>query len=663
MAEIVRHVDPGDPQFAAEYIVTRKDEDPEFEVFVKELIEQIKAARTKFKQWLEPEWAQCEENYYATNERENWGARDSNLDFTITFEICQDASSNIFNPIFAQDTVWMAHGRPGYKELAAETDALLDWMADQGKIDRVVDTTIRHAQIYSKTIVKCGWQYRDDEVKFWDGRDEQGMLGIGQERRVSSAGCIPHVVDPRRFLHPYPCASIEEAAWVAEEFDSTIAAAKAEKERGYYRADLDVTTLGNEPEDAKRKSEAAAALGSDESPDSDAENEDSPRKIEILEAYTKYKGREALIYLDEKSEQWVAAVYNPFFSQHRPFLSFSWYDILNSIDGKSLCSILDPLHRAYVGAMNIIMDAGVRSVEPLVVALESLGLSEHLDNGRIGPGLHEAAAPIIEDLSKGIATVNLTNGDVGFLVELLGRIEKHMRDAASIPAMFRGEEVAERPTATGTSAIMDKAMQPLYKLMTRYRVFLRDIANMQYARYRQFYPERMEIFLMSQGEGGEMLSEMMQFPEGYWEDQVLIEVKVNANTMSKSVKKQEALAMVDKLPEIFAALQPLIEMIQSGGPTAPYAQVMLDTQLLALREFFTEFEMPEVRDVLQFESAQALGEAIAQAQAQFIQIIEGLGQDLTAANSKLIEAGQDPIVPSIGPGDGGGGSGQAAAPA
>ena len=34
-------------------------------------------------------------------------------------------------------------------------------------------------------------------------------------------------------------------------------------------------------------------------------------------------------------------------------------------------------------------------------------------------------------------------------MDLLGKIEQHMRDAASIPRAFRGEELAERPTATG----------------------------------------------------------------------------------------------------------------------------------------------------------------------------------------------------------------------
>ena len=663
MARIVRHVDPADPQIPIEHIATKKGEDEAFETFVQELVGQIQAARQKFKEFLEPEWAQCELNYYAINDRENWGSRDSNLDFTITFEICQDSSSNLYNPVFSQDTVFMAKGRPGFKQMAAETDDMLDWMADQGNYASVCDTTIRHAQIYSKTIVKCGWQYKEETVRFWDGKDAMGMLQEAEEKRQSGAGCVPHVVDPRRFLHPFPLPNIEEAPWVAEEFDSTIAAVKAEKESGYYRQDLDVHSIGKDAPSEEKKSEAGAAFGTDGNLDKDAEEKDSPRKIQLLECYTQYKGREAIIYLDESSETWVAAIYNYFQSRPRPYVTFSWYEVLNSVDGRSLCQTLDPLHRAYAGIMNILMDGGVRSVEPLIIALESLGLSRHLDNGRIGPGLHEADAPILEDLKKGIATVELTNGDLRFLIDLLGRIEKHMRDAASIPAMFRGEEVAERPTATGTSAIMDKAMQPLYKQMTRYRLFLAEIAKMQYARFRQFFPERLEIYLSSKGESGEMLRQMMTFPEGYWEDQVLIEVKVNANTMSKSVKKQEALAMVDKLPEIFQQLIPLLQMIAGGGPEAPAAQVMLDTQMLALRAFFTEFEMPEVRDALQMESANMLGQAIAQAQQQLIGIIEALRQDLTAANSKLIEAGQEPIVPSIEGGNGGGGSGPAQAAA
>ena len=659
MAEIVRHIDPADPQYEAHYIATEMGEDKEFDAFVLKLLDQIKEARKKMEENLEEDWAQCEKNYYATNEREHWGDRDSNLDFTISFEICQDASSNLYNPIFAQDQVFVAQGRPGYKDMAAVTDDMLDWMADKADYATLCDTTIRHAQIYSKTIVKCGWQYREEMVQFWDGQDPiTGKLIEREELRKDGAGCYPHVVDPRRFFHEFPCPNIEEAPWVAEEFDTTEAAAKAEIERGFYRSDLDPKNLGNDEADNKIRSEAEGALGIDKN---DSKDDEAPRKLALLEIYTQYKGKEAIIWADAKSTEWCGAVWNFFQSRKRPYKTFSWYEILNSIDGKSLCTIIDPEHRAYVGIMNILMDAGIRSVEPLVVALASLGLSEHLSNGRLGPGLNEADAPVIDDIRKGIATIELTNGDVRFLVDLLARIEKHMRDAASIPAMFRGEEIADRPTATGTSSIMEKAMQPLYKLMTRYRAFLGWIAQTQYARYRQFNPESLEIYLKSKGKDGEMMRQVMSFPPGYWEDQVLIEVKVNAQTMSKSVKKQEALAMVDKLPEIFSQLIPLLDIIAAGGATAPAAQVMLDVQLLALREFFTEFELPEVRDALELESAKMAGEAISKAQAQLVEIIDGLVQDLTTANSKLIEVGQEPVTASVDLGAGGSGQSQAAA--
>jgi len=660
MAEIVRHIDPSDGNYQIKHLARKKGENEKLDKFVTKLCEQIETAKTKIEKELWPEWEQCEKNYYAINERENWGQRDSNLDFTITFEICQDASSNLYNPIFAQDTVFLGHGRPGFKELGAQIDDCLDWMADQADYPKICDTTIRHSQIYTKTIVKCGWQYREETVSFWDGRSEGGDLIERKQKRSENSGCFPHVLDPRRFYHPLPCASIEEAAWIAEEFTITESAVYSEIAREFYRSDLDPKILGNEGAEGSVKSEATEALGIEEKRDTD--EEDSPREIHLLECYTVFDGEEVIIYLDLKSKEWVAAIVNYFQSRKRPYHTFSWYEILNSIDGKSLCSIIDPEHRAYVGIMNILMDAGVRSVEPLIVALESLGLSEHLSNGRLGPGLNEASAPIIDDLRKGVVPIQLTNGDVRFLVDLLGRVEKHMRDAASIPAMFRGEEIADRPTATGTSSIMEKAMQPLNKLMSRYRAFLAEIAKSQYARYRQFYPERMDIYLMSKGESGQQLKQtILEFPPGYWEDQVLIEVKVNAQTMSKSVKKQEALAMIDKLPQIFQSLIPLLEMIASGGPMSPGAQVMLDTQLMALRVFFTEFEIPEVRDVLQIESAKMAGEAIAQAQSQLINTIDGLIQDLTAANSKLIEAGQEPVTPSVGGGGGGSGQPQAAA--
>ena len=132
----------------------------------------------------------------------------------------------------------------------------------------------------------------------------------------------------------------------------------------------------------------------------------------------------------------MRAVWNWFQNYKRPYVSFSWEGILHSVDGRSLCSILEPAHRAYVAIMNILLDAGARSVEPLVVALKELGLGDLMEDGRLGPGLAEVERSILQEIDKGIKVIQLTSGNVEYLLQLLGRIIQHMHDASSIPQAF-----------------------------------------------------------------------------------------------------------------------------------------------------------------------------------------------------------------------------------
>jgi hypothetical protein len=217
-----------------------------------------------------------------------------------------------------------------------------------------------------------------------------------------------------------------------------------------------------------------------------------------------------------------------------------------------------------------------------------------------------------------------------------------MHDASSIPPAFFGEELAERPTATGTTSIIEKAMQPLYELMERYRKFLAKVVQMQYARYRQYYPQSMQVFVKAQppGEAQKMEEQIVKFPPGYWKDQVLIETKVNSQTMSKAVKKQEILAMVDKLPEIFQGAASMGAVATEGSPMSPLAGDFLNVYDLVLKEFLSEFEMPEVRDALDIQGDKMAADAINQLIQKLTGVIQELQSRVVGAESRLVDLGE-----------------------
>lgn len=641
-------------------IATELGENDDFDEFVRKLCDEISETAEVRAETLELIWEDCEKNYWATGGPEN--PRESELDFTITFETCKQASSNLTNPILAQDTVLVAKARPGFPTIAATHDILLDWMTDQYNFAAFINDLIRHAQIYTKATVKSPWIRKTRVIKFWE-RDQAGGSSESEREDVVKEGSFPYLVDPRRIYHPIPCVSVDEAPWWAEKIDTNPAEIKKKRDDGYYRADVNPYAIGDKdssPEKDKETEELyiANAIEAGKTVPGDR------TKVHLFECYTTYEGAECVIILDLDRRTWLAA-HGPFYQEFpRPYETFCWHQVVGSVDGKSLCGVTDQLHRAYVAIMNILLDAGIRSIEPLVLAAKELGLSEMIHNGRLGPGLQEVESLVMEKLSDGIHEIKLTTGQVSFLIELLARIEKHMRDASSIPPAFYGEEVAQRPTATGTTSVLEKAMQPLYELMSRLRPTIVRVAEIQYSQLRQFKPKNLRIFIDAQNPQEKSMLEAMliEFPPGYWRDQVLIETKVNSQTMSKSIKKQEALAMVDKWPELARAQLELMGAATSGGPISFAAGNALDIFDLVLAEWLTEFELPEVRDAVEIQGTKMAGEAVAQAQQQLISIIEDRQRRIVDLEAQVVDLGGEvPPEPEAGGQPGGSGPSQAAA--
>ena len=155
---------------------------------------------------------------------------------------------------------------------------------------------------------------------------------------------------------------------------------------------------------------------------------------------------------------------------------------------------------------------------------------------------------------------------------------------------------------------------------------------------------------------------LVEFPPGYWRDQVILETKVNSQTMSKAGKKQEALAMVDKFPEIARTLLELGEMATSGGPVAPLAGNALDIQALVLQEWLTEFELPEVRDAMDIQGAKMAGDSITQMWQKLQGIIKQQQQIIVDQAAEIVDrGGEEREEESAGGGQGATGSSQAAA--
>jgi hypothetical protein len=115
------------------------------------------------------------------------------------------------------------------------------------------------------------------------------------------------------------------------------------------------------------------------------------------------------------------------------------------------------------------------------------------------------------------------------------------------------------------------------------------------ARYKQFYPEGLTFFIEEEGpEGIQLLEQFFQWPTGTIEQDVLIETRVSSASMSKSLRKQEIVALVDKMPQLYQVMMGMAQTaLDPNNPAALVSMRLLQGFQAAVDEMMTEFEIGE----------------------------------------------------------------------
>ena len=122
--------------------------------------------------------------------------------------------------------------------------------------------------------------------------------------------------------------------------------------------------------------------------------------------------------------------------------------------------------------------------------------------------------------------------------------------------------------------IIEESKQPQYMMLERFRDSLAEVCKHVLARYRQFYPEGLEFYNMQEDpQGVQMVSEFFQWPPETIEKDVIIETKVSSASMSKSLRKQEMVALMDKLQMYYDKLMQLA--MAATDPMNPTAMMLL----------------------------------------------------------------------------------------
>ena len=602
--------------------------------------------------------------------RKDVKARDSNIDMPLTRQRMMQNSARLLNPIFQHDILLIAKPRnPEMDDLAKSVERLVDFISDGIDYRTVCDEWIEQFQTFPFGVLKTPFIQETERIKRWKelaGDGEFGAIDEYNQRKLDGqkvvvrrlkdgsekyflevdeevpirVGAFPEVVPFEDFIVPMSAVDVRTADWVIHRVWMTKPMIKSRIRSGVYNkkdGDQDVLeALG--PPSAERE----RLLRLNERGDKQLDLDDSAKQYEICEAYLKWAVKkdeepvEIIVTFEKSSGVILRAVYNFYHSYKRPFVVHEYKKVQGSIFGVPLTFILEPLHVAYSASFNQRLDAASRANEKLYGVPSGTGDSmRQVDRDAYRAGFVEIDAKKDE-----IHEFKLSEPSFTQLPELEAKLESEADKASSLSDYSFGQEQIDRPTATGQVQIIEESKQPQYMMLERFRASLAEVCKHVLARYRQFFPEGLEFYAMQEDQQGmAMIQQFFQWPEGAIEKDVIIETKVSSASMSKSLRKQEIVALLDKLIPYYHELMALAQVATDPmNPMAMIAVKLMNGLYTVMNDMLTEFEVGK-KDRLNPELMQEMQvvQQIQQAMQQMQQQISQLGnqnQQLQATNQQ-----------------------------
>jgi hypothetical protein len=594
----------------------------------------------------EKKWRVSRAQYMARSERKDAADRDCKLDVTTTRERGIQAKSRLINPIQSYRSKYVASATsPEYQDFSQELQQYLDWRFDEIDYLDLMHDSVKQAQIYPKATVVIPVVKTVRKVKYWEPQavvdemglpamDEQGLPAINMvEVEIENEeinGALPEVIPEEDVLHPDPSPSIDDAEYFARKIRTTRARLLADAKAGRLRKDWKEVfgdkfqKIGKAEHDDDDYTERFKPDRHD-LPEGERDLSSLDEPVELWQPYTTYEGREVVLLYDLEGEKDLSFVENHFHEFPRPFATFAWEKVLGSIDGTSFCQILEPLHKAIRALITQQLDQGSRSNEPLLCIPEDEDARKAFPGDRAQSGIAWFSDPNTIDKIK---EIRLSAGQQP-MANMLSFLMTAVDNVSSITSAFFGEEVAERPTATGTTSVIEEAKQPLYLLIERYRKFLLRIGEVVLSRDRQYNPTSVKYYVESrdpQSQG--MLQEMLlNWPSGYWRHHIMLDTKVSSQQMSRAVRKQEAAAMLDKLTAMFPQILELSNAATTQPGLMPVASILLQVFSKLASQFLEEFDVQGSEQIEQVPNALQAGQQIQQQFQQLqAQLQEAMGQ-------------------------------------
>ena len=582
---------------------------------------------------------------------------DSQIDVPSTRQFTEMAISRFVNPIFQRGEIYVAKPRkPNDVELAKSFESFADWMVDRSKFRIFVEQLLKQAFVFPKGICKVPFRKHTKKIKRYyheietsDGNLERHWGLRENDKQLFSEEVVdaysderatvePEVVPWQDFIHPIPTSSIDDAPWVCHRVWASLDNLKRSIGRGVYRSeDLDgndiIEKLGDP--DANPDMKLELSVSGIDSSDKKSQNSTSGGKLfELWEIYTTIDEQEVILTLERKSGVCLRFIENFYMDEVRPFAAWSYENVLNDLDGISLCYILEPGHRALSAILNQRLDAASRSMNMALFYKANMGVEKYLKNGDTPNGAYPVNS--VEDMSKNFAQFQI-NHPTAPMESLEANIKQDQQKLASLTDYNAGVEQIQRPTATGQVALLEEGRQPQYMRMESFRQFLTRVGVMMISRYRQFHPVDMVYYVQSQDpKDQEVTQKMLQWPAEYWQDKIMIEPAVSSQSMNQDLKKQEQLAVMDKFPQMYQTLMQYIDQSLQPTPMAPIALKVAIAYAKKMARFMEVFEIPGA-DELDFSQEIDIGASFNKAITEAQQQIDGLSGTTEQQSAELQE--------------------------
>lgn len=623
---------------------------------------------------LEQKWKLWLEQANSRRRRKDARPRDSQIDMPLTRRRLIQHSSRLLNPIFQQDQLMVAKSRKNmYHDFAVQLEDVMDYITDKVDLQSVCEDWVEQFQIFNFGVVKTPFVREITNIKQWIeiGFEEYVMYEeagaskllrkemdngtakyfIEEDKElVTFTGVKPEVIPIEDFVCPITTADVASADWISHRIWLTKKAVEARVKAGVYS---EKDQNGNKVLDALGKPSASRKKLLDYAVTEDGNTNDgapSSKQYEIFESYLCWDydksgvNREIIVTWDKASGCILRACDNFYHGYHRPFVTHSYRKVHGSIFGIPATFMLEPLHVANSASFNQRLDAASKANEKIIgvppgaaAELKSLADQEGLRGG-----VYE-----IQVTKEEIIDLSLSQ-PFSQLPELENKFETQADDLMSLSDYSFGREQIQRPTATGQVSIIEESKQPLYGQLERFRRSFANVILHMLSRYRQFYPEGLEYYIESQApqDAGFMQQMFIQWPEEAIEDAVLIETKVTSAQMSKHLRKQEVIALLDRIPQMYQTMMGMAQVASQPGPMAMIATKLLNGYQEVANQFLKEFEVPQKESlnpnlVQEAQVAQMVAQQMQQLQTQ----VNQLGQQLQMAQSQnaALQGGGGPV--------------------